>query len=800
MAATLVVNALTDTSGVGRGLSQMQRQFSAFGRASTSTWGKIGIGIAAGVGTGVAGAIKAIGGIQDAQNELTRATGATGKELQRQMAGVIGAYQMGAESLQDVARVGGAVLTHWGQFTSVPEQYIRLFTDMERVTGLGGDALANYVNAISNAFGLSTGHLNELAGDIVLIGQETGVPLDRLLTQVGKLGPELQGVGLSAEQALAFVAQGLEAGQEAEAVQQSIRKITVAAQELGGEPLDVMRQMQEELHGSTENSEEFARWLELLGQDALPFIRGLQSGLFDLNAILTAPDRAGAGVITEQAEELETLGDKFRELGNQILAPLLGPATAFTDWITDTLVPAIDEGGRVNDFFRDIYSWLTTISAEILSGDFGTAWDLLTGGPGGQSGRQVTLDAADRALFGGVGSIRTGPAAGGSAEDPDASPFSEDSGWWQWATTAGVGLASGLAGTRLGRGLERLGGWLGGRQSLSTFRATGGWWPGYDPAETWARRGTQFGRFARFGGAVGAGLTGFYLTDDIIDNWEEFGALEGTIRAIAENMEGIGLVVAGLGVATLNPFIIAIGGAAVGVGLLYDNWNSVKGLLDGFSTGDIPGLSRVWNTNLVQMVADVTGLNAAIKAVQWILDNEFLAGLVGVGVETLKNLAVPFTEFGEWVADAVDWSGFFDGLFDFGIDALSWLGDQFTSFLSWLVAEADDGGDDFGSAWGAAAAAAIGGALGGVLPVENPGTIYVGGNGGSGGGGSGGGGGPGGGPPNTQVQPWQGPPNHGGYGGRAPLTVNNYYPSGTPVDRYQQDIDRGRNPYPPGQR
>ena len=371
----------------------------AFGALKTA-----GIGMAVGVGTAF---IKAGLDFQKMEKVLIQGTGASGEALEDLKAQATDVMKTVPESAETIANTIADVNTHLGLTGDELEDTSKLFLDFARVAEVDVSSAIGALDAQLTQFGLSAGDSEEVLGDLLRISQATGVPMDKLLSQMETFGPIFANANFSAEETAALLGQLEQGGVDLTRVGPALNKFFRDAAKNGKKPQEALKDTVKAIENATSTTEALNIATAAFGAEgAQRMVSVIQSGNFDLeefNGLLGE----GTGIVDDQAAATATLSDKFNVLKNKVLAELGPVAVKIMDQMMvamDALIPIIDNivqgikeffqseawsfisekiGGMIDDivakveFMWEQISLIVDLIKAVFEGDFTEAWNIV---------------------------------------------------------------------------------------------------------------------------------------------------------------------------------------------------------------------------------------------------------------------------------------------------------------------------------------------------------------------------------------------------------------------------------------
>ena len=371
----------------------------AFGALKTA-----GIGMAVGVGTAF---IKAGLDFQKMEKVLIQGTGASGEALEDLKEQATDVMKTVPESAETIANTIADVNTHLGLTGDELEDTSKLFLDFARVAEVDVSSAIGALDAQLTQFGLSAGDSEEVLGDLLRISQATGVPMDKLLSQMETFGPIFANANFSAEETAAILGQLEQGGVDLSRVGPALNKFFRDAAKNGKKPQEALKDTVKAIENATSTTEALNIATAAFGAEgAQRMVSVIQSGNFDLeefNGLLGE----GTGIVDDQAAATATLSDKFNVLKNKVLAELGPVAVKIMDQMMvamDALIPIIDNivqgikeffqseawsfisekiGGMIDDivakveFMWEQISLIVDLIKAVFEGDFTEAWNIV---------------------------------------------------------------------------------------------------------------------------------------------------------------------------------------------------------------------------------------------------------------------------------------------------------------------------------------------------------------------------------------------------------------------------------------
>lgn len=344
-----------DAKKFRKALKQSENDLNKFEKIGGKAFGALktaGIGMAVGVG---AAFVKAGLDFEKMEKVLIQGTGASGEALADLKEQATDVMKTVPESAETIATTIADVNTHLGLTGDELEDTSKLFLDFARVAEVDVSSAVGALDAQLTQFGMSAGDSEEVLGDLLRISQATGVPMDKLLSQMETFGPIFANANFTAEETAALLGQMEQGGVNLTRVGPALNKFFRDAAKNGKKPQKALKDTVEAIENATSTTDALNIATAAFGAEgAQRMVSLIKSGNFDLeefNGLLGE----GTGIVDDQAEATATLSDKFNVLKNKVLAELGPVAIAVMDGIMnamDALMPVVENIIKaVKEFF-----------------------------------------------------------------------------------------------------------------------------------------------------------------------------------------------------------------------------------------------------------------------------------------------------------------------------------------------------------------------------------------------------------------------------------------------------------------
>lgn len=361
---------------LGKGFNKLKQNASA-----------ITLGIAA-----IGGASSlSFGEVREGLNTVIKKTGATGESLNALKANYENVFKSVPDDATKVGEAIGEINTQFNATGEVLEKSAKLMLDFSRATEADVTQSTIQAKQVIEQFNLTANDLPSVLDAVTSAGQKTGLSVDKIFEAIVKGGPQFKSLGLDVAQSALLVGQFEQAGIDASVAIGSLSKAQVKfAQE--GKSLDVgLKELQEKIKGTSNETEQLALASEIFGKKAPEMLNAIKSGKLDFEALANVASEA-SGSVEKTAAALLTPGEQIKQ--------------AFKGVMT--------EGGAMSEFMQGSVIPVVEVFASTLEGAIG----IFNGLPGPVKTIIVTLVgfiAILTPLLAGIGMLSTGFSALGGA-------------------------------------------------------------------------------------------------------------------------------------------------------------------------------------------------------------------------------------------------------------------------------------------------------------------------------------------------------------------------------------------------
>ena len=303
-----------------------------------------------------AGALKAFDNVDKGYDVMTKKTGATGDEA-KQLQNILG--QVASTVPSDFETVGAAIGEVNTRFGVTGDELQNLSTQFIKFADLNNTDVSQSVDTVQkalSAYGLGAEDASAFLDRLNLVGQQTGVSVDKLANGIVQNGAAFQELGLSIDDATAFMGQLEKSGANSETVLSGMRRaLKNAAAE--GKPLDeALNELQNTIANGAGGMDGLTAAYDLFGKSGDQIYAAVKNGTLDFQNLKTATDDAAGSVSTTFEETLDPM-DKFKTVLNEIQLTMADLGSV----IGEMLLPVLQ---TLSDAVKDVKEWWDSLSPE----------------------------------------------------------------------------------------------------------------------------------------------------------------------------------------------------------------------------------------------------------------------------------------------------------------------------------------------------------------------------------------------------------------------------------------------------
>ena len=301
---------------------------------------------------------------------VAKKTGATGDDLQKLNDQAMDIAKTIPTSFETAGEAIGEVNTRFGltgdALTDLSTQFVKFadINDTDVTSSIDG------VQKAMAAYGLEAKDASGFLDTLTRVAQNTGVSVDKLESGLVSNATAFQEMGLSADQAAAFMGQMEKSGANSETVMNGLRKALKSATADGKDMNTALAEMQDAILNGSDSMDGLTAAYELFGKSGDQIYGAIQNGTLDFTKLGDAALDAGGAVSDTFAEtkspmeNFQTVLNRLVELGYEIgnaIMPLIQSAM-------DAVIPVIEKlVGWWESLDQDTQSFIVTAALVVAA-------------------------------------------------------------------------------------------------------------------------------------------------------------------------------------------------------------------------------------------------------------------------------------------------------------------------------------------------------------------------------------------------------------------------------------------------
>lgn len=292
-----------------------------------------------------------------AQSSVIMATGATGEALDSLSESMMDIYAKEG-NLQQASALVGELNTRFHLTGEELENTASLFYDFQDATGQSAVASVRTLSQLTNQWGLETKNVGSLMDKLTVAGQNSGISLNALSSELTSYVDIFNQLGFSIDEAIAMLSQfelyGVNVGSVMMGVRQAVAKGAVESSEELFEVFDKL----------SSGAMTAADAVDMFGSRAGKQIASAaQIGALELKDMISALEQS-EGKMKETADAAETLSDKWEKAGASIGAAFTKTVEKPVNAVSEALANATH---AVGDFLNQ-HQGITTVLTAVATG------------------------------------------------------------------------------------------------------------------------------------------------------------------------------------------------------------------------------------------------------------------------------------------------------------------------------------------------------------------------------------------------------------------------------------------------
>lgn len=326
----------------------------------SAKWAAVATAVGAAVVKLVGEIAKATSEIEEGQKNIVNATGATGDALTGLMDSAKTVFQRNEDSFDDVTRAMGEISTRLKLTDEDLENTTELFLDFADVTGQDVQQSIVDVTQVMNRWGLDAEDIPEILDKLTVAGQESGVSVSTLSTNLTANAGVLQALGYDLDDSIALF-EGLETqGVDTNSVIMAMKKSFEDSATAGTNAQEDWQNLMDSITNATDETEANSKAIEVFGSRvASDMVKALKDGALEVDDFKKGLENA-EGALKNTASAGKTTGDRIQTLKNQIKVAMANIGTAMAP-VIEEILPTLS--GLITTIFNAVEPLTPMISS-----------------------------------------------------------------------------------------------------------------------------------------------------------------------------------------------------------------------------------------------------------------------------------------------------------------------------------------------------------------------------------------------------------------------------------------------------
>ena len=254
---------------------------------------------------------------QDALNEVTKLTGASGQNLQDMQDIVKDLAKTTPADMHDIATAVGEVNTRFGLTGDALEDTAEQFVKFSQINGTDVTNSIDQVQKAMSAYGLDAEDTTRVLDVLTRTSQNTGVSVDKLTAGLISNGTAFQEMDLDMTQSAMLMGQLEKSGVNMETATNGMRRALKTAAKEGRPVNEVLAELQDTILDDTTGVEGLQAAYDVFGKSGDQIYGAIKAGTLDFKALGEAADDSG-GILDKTFEAVQTPAQQFQKILNQL--------------------------------------------------------------------------------------------------------------------------------------------------------------------------------------------------------------------------------------------------------------------------------------------------------------------------------------------------------------------------------------------------------------------------------------------------------------------------------------------------
>ena len=308
--------------------------------------------------------------VDDAMDTIIKKTGATGDQLQ-EMEDI--AKDIGSTlpvSFDKIGEAVGEVNTRFGVTGDDLDSLSRQFLKFAEINDTNVTSSVDSVQKAMSAYGVQIEDTSHFLDVLTTVSQQTGVSVDTLENGLIQNAAAFQEMGLSVEQAVAFMGEMEKSGANSEAVMSGLRRALKNAATDGKDMNTALAELQDAILNGTDSMDGLTLAYDLFGKSGDQIYNAIKNGTLDFEALASASLETGDAVSTtfdemiDPADQWQTVLNTLMELGYEIAQAVMPAIQAAVDAVIPVIQGLIDGWNSLDE---DTQAFILTAVAVVAA-------------------------------------------------------------------------------------------------------------------------------------------------------------------------------------------------------------------------------------------------------------------------------------------------------------------------------------------------------------------------------------------------------------------------------------------------
>lgn len=289
--------------------------------------------------------------MQEAQQTIVRATGASGQALADMNSIALSVFSRStAESLNDIAGIIGELNTRLNLSGTELENATVLMERYAQATGTNGTSAVASITQVMKNYGVEVSEMESLLDKLTVAGQASGISVDSLSDALVTNKATLIQMGYSLEDSIALLSMMEKEGLNSSSVLMGFR---TAIGKVSGEGVNTKEALQEvidKIKNMSDESEATSFAVETFGSRAgVELANAIRTGRFELDDWIKVIENS-EGVMLQTAEASETMEQKMQRASNNLKSAFMEALGPSVENVQGKIAEFVNS---IGDFVRD---------------------------------------------------------------------------------------------------------------------------------------------------------------------------------------------------------------------------------------------------------------------------------------------------------------------------------------------------------------------------------------------------------------------------------------------------------------